>query len=91
MENTKFEIGEIVWDTNNLCYGVVLNNYPDENYGEIRLDSDGNQPIEDLRKLGSNGDEGTDEDLKECLTSYERLVKNWPEYNYPKIINKPIK
>lgn len=83
--NKKFEIGEIVYDGNNKRYGVVLNNYPGENYGEIRLDSDGNQPIEDLHKLGSEHDKGTKKKLIECLKSYTRLVNNWPQKNYPRI------
>jgi hypothetical protein len=44
----KFEMGDVVWDKTNKRYGVVLNNYGDALYGdrgEIRLDSDGNQPI----------------------------------------------
>ena len=45
---TNFNIGDLVYDTNNKCYGLVLNNYgnaTDGDGGEIRLDSDGNQCI----------------------------------------------
>lgn len=72
--SSGFENGEIVWDTNNLRYGVVLNNYGMNHYGEIRLDSDGNRPIEDLRKLGSEGDAGSKQQLIECLLSHKRLL-----------------
>lgn len=83
---TKFEIGEIVWDTNNKRYGVVLNNYPgEEYYGEIRLDSDGNQPTDDLYKLGSEEDIGTKEQLIECLLAHKRLIERWPEEGYEKV------
>ena len=84
MEN-NFEIGEIVWDSNNKCYGVVLNNYPGERGGEIRLDSDGNQPTEHLYKLGSEMDKGTKKKLIEALHAHKRLMDNWPQQNYPRV------
>ena len=68
-----FTNGEIVWDSDNKRYGVVLNTY-DNKDSEIRLDSDGNQPIEDLYKLGSKEDKGTKKQLIECLNSHKTLV-----------------
>ena len=83
--SSGFENGEIVWDTNNLRYGVVLNNYGMNHYGEIRLDSDGNQPIEDLRKLGSEGDAGSKQQLIECLLLHKRVVQSWPQKGYERV------
>lgn len=83
MKTKDFNIGEIVWDANNKRYGVVLFNFPDEpNMKEIRLDSDGMQPIEDLYKLGSAGDKGTKRKLIDCLNAHRRLVTEW---QYPPI------
>jgi len=83
MKTTDFQIGEIVYDTKNKCYGVVLHNFPDEpNCGEIRLDSDGMQPIDNLHKIGSEGDKGTKKKLIQCLCSHKRLVD---EYKYPTV------
>lgn len=79
----KIQEGDIVWDSNNKRYGVVLNTY-DYKYGEIRLDSDGNQPIEDLYKLGSEGDKGTKEKLKEALLAHKRLMIEYPD-RYDKV------
>jgi hypothetical protein len=79
----KIQEGDIVWDSNNKRYGVVLNTY-DYKYGEIRLDSDGNQPIEDLYKLGSEGDKGTKEKLKEALLAHKRLMTEYPD-RYDKV------
>lgn len=81
----SFENGEIVWDSGNNCYGVVLNNYYPNDYGEIRLDSDGNQPTDNLHKLGSEDDKGTREQLIECLLSHKHLVETWPEYQYSNV------
>jgi len=72
--SSGFENGEIVWDSNNKRYGVVLNNYGNNDYGEIRLDSDGNQPVSDLYKLGSDGDKGNKKQLIECLNAHRRLL-----------------
>lgn len=73
-----FENGEIVWDSGNKSYGVVLNNYGGKgSFGEIRLDSDGNQPIENLHKLGSKGDKGTKEQLEDALLAHKTLVDEW--------------
>lgn len=84
VKKSPFENLEIVWDDENKSYGVVLNNYENDDfgYGEVRLDSDGNQPIENLHKLGSEGDKGTKEQLQECLLAHKRLVEN---YNYEKV------
>jgi hypothetical protein len=71
-----FTNGEIVWDSNNKRYGVVLNTYNNED-SEIRLDSDGNQPIEDLYKLGSKEDRGTKKQLIQCLNSHKTLVDDY--------------
>lgn len=79
----KIQEGDIVWDSNNKRYGVVLNTY-DYKYGEIRLDSDGNQSIEDLYKLGSEGDKGTKEKLKEALLAHKRLMTEYPD-RYDKV------
>lgn len=80
--SSGFENGEIVWDSNNKCYGVVLNNYGNDHQGEVRLDSDGNQPISDLYKLGSEGDKGTKKQLIDCLESHKRLIlkSTWTVY-----------
>lgn len=80
----KIEEGDIVWDERNKNYGVVLNTY-DYQYGEIRLDSDGNQPIEYLHKLGSEGDKGTKAKLQDALIAYKSLRLKWPEYKYEKV------
>lgn len=84
-ENIKeFENLEIVWDNGNKSYGVILDNYggSKKNGGEVRLDSDGNQPIENLHKLGSSGDKGTKKQLEEALKSHKKLVDN---YDYEKV------
>ena len=81
----QFENGEIVFDELNQCYGVVLNNYGNNHLGEIRLDSDGNQPIENLHKLGSEGDKGTKKKLIEALLAHKHLLTNWPEHNYERV------
>ena len=52
-----FQLGELVYDTSNKGYGTIIGIYPESIY-EVRLDSDGMQPTENLRKLGKNGDEG---------------------------------
>ena len=80
----KIQEGDIVWDSNNKRYGIVLNTY-DYKYNEIRLDSDGNQPIEDLYKLGSKGDKGTKAKLTEALLAHKSLRIKWPEYKYEKV------
>jgi hypothetical protein len=80
----KIEEGDIVWDERNKSYGVVLNTY-DYKYGEIRLDSDGNQPIEYLHKLGSEKDKGTKAKLQDALLAYKSLRLKWPEYKYEKV------
>ena len=81
----QFENGEIVWDEYNQCYGVVLNNYGNEGRGEIRLDSDGNQPVSNLHKLGSDQDRGTKSQLIACLYSHKGLIEGWPENGYCKV------
>lgn len=72
----SFEKGEIVWDNGNNSYGVVLDTYGNID-SEIRLYSDGNQPIENLYKLGSEGDKGTKEQLEQALFSHKKLVDEW--------------
>jgi hypothetical protein len=79
-----FENGEIVWDENNKRYGVVLNNYENKDL-EIRLDSDGNQSIEWLYKLGSVGDKGTKEDLQEALLGHKSLIETFPDRGYERV------
>jgi hypothetical protein len=79
-----FENGEIVWDENNKRYGVVLNNYDNKDL-EVRLDSDGNQAIEDLYKLGSAGDKGTKEQLQEALLAHKRLIETFPDAGYERV------
>jgi hypothetical protein len=86
-----FKLGEIVWDTDNNRYGTIIgiyDGYLSDKY-EVRLDTDGMQPTENLRKVGSEGDNGTKEQLKEEIDGYARLVKSYPENNYPKQI-EPI-
>ena len=80
-----FENGEIVWDSGNDSYGVVLNNYAPNDYGEIRLDSDGNQPTENLHKLGSEGDNGTKKKLIEALLAHKHLLTEYPEHEYERV------
>ena len=82
-KNKKFEEGEIVWDSGNKRYGVILKIYNDTD-DEVRLDSDGMQPVENLFKLGSPNDKGTKADLIECLKSHKRLIDEWPK-NYERI------
>ena len=84
-----FTLGEIVYDVDNKRYGTVIAIYDKYNSDkfELRLDSDGVQPTENLRKVGSKGDKGTKEQLNEAITSYARLVKEYGKYNdYPKQI-----
>ena len=79
----KIQEGDIVWDSGNKRYGTVLNTY-DFKYGEIRLDSDGNQPEENLHKLGSEGDKGTKDKLIEALVAHKRLIVEYPD-RYDKV------
>lgn len=79
----KIQEGDIVWDSGNKRYGTVLNTY-DFKYGEIRLDSDGNQPEENLHKLGSEGDKGTKDKLIEALIAHKRLIVEYPD-RYEKV------
>jgi hypothetical protein len=71
-----FENGEIVWDEVNNRYGVVLNNFGDDN--ELRLDSDGIVTKLQLYKLGSNGDKGTKEQLIRAINAHKILITEWP-------------
>lgn len=83
-----FKLGEIVWDVSNKRYGTVIgiyDQYASDKY-EVRLDSDGMQPTEDLRKVGSEGDKGKKQQLDDAINSYERLIKSYPKNNYPKQI-----
>jgi hypothetical protein len=80
-------LGQIVWDTNNKRYGVVIGIYdPLDQLTEVRLDSDGMQPVEDLKPLGSPDDKGTKKKLIQALQAYHRLKTTWPENNYPDLI-----
>jgi len=80
-----FNLGEIVYDTNNKGYGIIIDIYDDYPY-ELRLDSDGMQPTEDLRKLNSSGDKGTKNQLIDAVNSYSRLINAYPDNNYPPLI-----
>lgn len=80
-----FILGEIVYDTNNKGYGIIIDIYDDLPY-ELRLDSDGMQPTEDLRKLNSSGDKGTKNQLIGAVNSYSRLINAYPDSNYPPLI-----
>jgi hypothetical protein len=80
-----FKLGQIVYDSNNKRYGVVIGIY-DQEPTEVRLDSDGMQPVEDLFPLGSKKDFGTKKKLIEALQSYDRLRKMYPYNNYPDLI-----
>jgi hypothetical protein len=84
-----FKLGELVYDTSNKRYGTIIGIYDEEGY-EVRLDSDGMQPTEFLRKLGEKGDVGTKKQLFEGVASIERLIRVYPENNYPEIINNPF-
>lgn len=89
MDNKKFKIGELAYDTRNKRYGTIIDIYNEEQY-DVRLDSDGMQPIEFLRKLGEIGDNGTKEQLLEAIKSIESLRLKYPDKNYPEIINNPL-
>ena len=88
-----FQLGEIVWDTENGEYGVVIGIF-NENTGdeyEVRLDSSGMRPVDILRKRGELGDSGNAMDLLSAIVRYERLLNTFPENTdeYPQILNKP--
>jgi hypothetical protein len=89
----KFPIGSVVWDKTHKRYGVVLNNFGNEfegDGGEIRLDSDGVQPIFEYDKkfnrtekynlvpYGSKDDKG-DGDLLDIKESGQRLIDSRKE------------
>jgi hypothetical protein len=84
-----FKLGELVYDTTNKRYGTIIGIYDETKY-EVRLDSDGMQPTEYLRKLGDKEDKGTKKQLFEAVSSIERLQRDYPENNYPKLINNPF-
>ena len=84
-----FKLGELVYDTDNKRYGTIIGIYDDSPY-EVRLDSDGMQPTDWLRKLGEQGDKGTKKQLFEGVSAIERLREEYPENNYPKLINNPF-
>jgi hypothetical protein len=83
-----FTLGEIVYDVDNKRYGTIIGIYDKYNSDkfELRLDSDGMQPTENLRKVGDKGDKGTKKQLDEAITTYARLVKEYPNEGYPKQI-----
>lgn len=91
----KFYNGDVVWDRGNKSYGVVLNNFDDPSNGDrgdVRLDSDGMQPIHKYDKsyeniigynlvpYGSKEDEG-DGDLSELKASAKRLIESNKEWS----------
>lgn len=80
----KFELGEIVWDRGNKRYGVVIATWDDDPH-EVRLDSDGVQPVEDLFFVGSLLDKGKGKQMVDAIESYQRLCRNYPENNYPSL------
>jgi len=84
-----FKLGELVYDTTNKRYGTIIGIYDTAQY-EVRLDSDGMQPTESLRKLGDKEDKGTKKQLFEAVSSIERLRTLYPDNNYPKLINNPF-
>ena len=94
----KYEIGDIVWDHTHKWYGVVLNNYGDPingNRGEIRLDSDGNQPIRgdkgyNLVPYGSKGDVGGG-DLTDLKQSALMVIPYNEDYYLPIYSKKLLK
>ena len=88
-KSKDFKLGELVYDTRNKRYGTIIGIYDGSPY-EVRLDSDGMQPTEYLRKLGEDGDKGTKKQLFEGVSSIERLRREYPENNYPKLINNPF-
>jgi hypothetical protein len=79
-----FKLGEIVWDVKNKEYATIIGIYDD--YGsdkfEVRTEANGMQYTKYLRKVGSEGDKGTKEQLKERIEMYARLVKRFPENDY---------
>jgi len=89
-KSAAFKLGELVYDTRNKRYGTIIGIYGEAEW-EVRLDSDGMQPTEYLRKLGEKGDKGTKEQLFEGVSSIERLRKEYPDNNYPRLINNPYK
>tara|TARA_B110000902_G_C14252921_1_gene566806 strand:- start:391 stop:1653 length:1263 start_codon:yes stop_codon:yes gene_type:complete len=87
-----FKLGELVYDTRNKRYGTIIGIYDEYNSDkyEVRLDSDGMQGTEYLRKLGEEGDKGTKKQLFQAVAGIERLRRTYPENNYPKLINNPF-
>lgn len=83
----SFELGRLVWDSNNKRYGVIIATFGEDD-DEVRLDSDGVQPKADLHPLFSPKDKGTKKKLIEAISAYNRLCKNYPQNNYPELILK---
>jgi hypothetical protein len=88
VEKYSFPVGSVVWDKTHKRYGVVLNNFGNDlegDRGEIRLDSDGVQPIFEYDKksnrtekynlvpYGSKEDKG-DGDLLDIKESGQSLI-----------------
>jgi hypothetical protein len=88
VEKYSFPVGSVVWDKTHKRYGVVLNNFGNDlegDGGEIRLDSDGVQPIFEYDKkfnrtdkynlvpYGSKQDKGNG-DLTDIKESGQRLI-----------------
>ena len=91
LTSDDFDLGEIVYDDENKDYGTIIgiyDDYPSDKF-EVRLNSNGMQYTEYLRKVNSKDDKGTKEELDEAINSYANLVKNYPQNNYPKQI-QPI-
>jgi hypothetical protein len=71
----SFEVGEIVWDEEHKCYGVVLDVFKN---GDVKLDSDGVVSDTHLHKLGSDEDSGEKIDLIQAMLRHKRLVDKFP-------------
>lgn len=91
----EFYNGDVVWDTSNKTYGVVLNNFDDAingDSGDVRLDSDGMQSIYkydekwekrigyNLVPYGSKEDKG-DGDLSSLKKSGKGLIDSNKDYD----------
>ena len=87
-----FRLGELVYDTYNKDYGTIIGIFDQslsDKY-EVRLDSDGMQPTANLRKLGEKGDSGSKKQLFDAVSAYERLLRSFPDMDYPPMINNPF-
>jgi len=48
-KNATLEVGMLMYDKKNNAIGMILGCIDEDHYGEVRLDSDGMQAIQDLR------------------------------------------